>query len=139
MNTLRHLAALSALELALALAATGACAQFVKGNEAVSLAPDGTARVETPPLPKATLWPPCPATQAACTAVGWRMVETKDGLSECTEFYARPGTCRASTYGLKKRSRQWIVKSKGHWLQCERPDLGSRCISLGALPNSVVQ
>lgn len=135
MNTVQHLAALSAL----ALASSGACAQFVRGNEAVGLNADGTVRVETPPLPKATLGKPCPATRPTCSTAGWRMVETQDGLRECTEFYARPGTCRASSFGIEKRPRQWIVKSKGQWLQCERPDLGSRCISLSALPNTVIQ
>lgn len=135
MNAVQHLATMTAL----ALAATGACAQFVKGNEAVTRSPDGTTRVETPPLPSATLGKPCPATRPTCTASGWRMVETKDGIRECTEFYARPETCRASSFGVEKRPRQWIVKSKGQWLQCERPDLGSRCISLHSLPNSVVQ
>jgi hypothetical protein len=135
MNAQVQLAALTAL----ALAATAAAAPFVKGNEAVTTAPDGSTRVETPPLPKATLGPPCPATRPTCTPSGWRMLETKDGIQECTEFYARPGACRASTFGQEKRPRQWIVKSKGQWLQCERPDLGSRCVSMKALPNFVVQ
>lgn len=135
MKTHLQLAAL----IALTLAATSACAQFVKGNEAVTVAPDGTRRVETPPLTKATLAKPCPASNAACTGGGWLMIETKEGLRECTEYYARPGTCRTSTYGVEKRPRQWIVKSKGQWLQCERPDLSSRCVSTKALPNTVVQ
>ena len=124
---------------ALALTATTASAQFVKGNEAVTIDPDGTRKVETPPPPKATLGPPCPAIRPTCTPSGWRMVETHGGIQECTEFYARPTTCRASTFGQEKRPRQWIVKSKGQWLQCERPDLGSRCVSLKALPNLAVQ
>lgn len=123
----------------LTLTATAALAQFVKGNEAVTIAPDGSSRVETPPLPRATLGSPCPAARPTCTPSGWRMVETKDGISECTEFYARPGTCRASTFGTEKRPRQWIVKSRGQWLQCERPDLDSRCVSITALPNFTVQ
>lgn len=135
MNKVRHVAALTAL----ALAASGASAQFVKGNEAVTRAPDGTVRVETPPLPKATLGPPCPATRLTCTPSGWRMIETQQGLRECTEFYARPGTCRASSFGAEKRPRLWIVKSKGQWLQCERPDLGGPCVSIKALPNIVIQ
>lgn len=135
MKTLLQLTVLTAL----ILTAAAASAQFVKGNEAVTVAPDGSTRVETPPLPKATLGPPCPATRPTCSPSGWRMVETKDGIRECTEFYARPGTCRASTFGAEKRPRQWIVKAKGQWLQCERPNMSSRCISLGALPNLVVQ
>lgn len=123
----------------LALAATTASAQFVKGNEAVTIASDGSRKVETPPLPKASLAKPCPASRPTCTPSGWRMVETSDGIQECTEFYARPSTCRASTFGREARPRQWIVKSKGKWLQCERPDLGSRCVSTKTLPNTVVQ
>ena len=86
MKAVRHLLAL----FALALAATTASAQFVKGNEAVRVMPDGTKKVETPPLPSTTLGAPCAADKPACTASGWRMVETADGLRECTEIYARP-------------------------------------------------
>lgn len=119
--------------------AQGTHAQFVKGNEAVKVMADGSKKVETPPLPATTLAAPCLADKAACTASGWRMVETDDGLRECTEIYARPGTCRASTYGSEKRPRLWIVKSKGQWLQCQLPDLGSKCVSTKALPHSAVQ
>lgn len=135
MKTIRHLLALGAL----ALASTTAGAQFVKGNEAVTVMPDGTRKVETPPLPAGTLGPPCLASNPACTASGWRMVETNEGLRECTEIYARPGTCRASTYGKEKRPRLWIVKTRGQWQQCQLPDLGSKCVSTKALPFSAVQ
>lgn len=135
MKNVRHLLAL----VGLALGATTAGAQFVKGNEAVTVMPDGTRKVETPPLPAATLGPPCAASNPACTASGWRMVETSDGLRECTEIYARPGTCRASTYGTEKRPRLWIVKTRGQWQQCQLPDLGSKCVSTKALPFSAVQ
>ena len=67
------------------------------------------------------------------------MVETDAGLMECTEIYARPGTCRASRYGSEKRSRLWIVKTKGQWLQCQYPDLASKCVSTKALPYAAVQ
>lgn len=116
-----------------------ATAQFVKGNEAVRVLADGTKKVETPPIPGAGLPPPCPAQKQGCAGSGWRMVETTEGLQECTEIYARPGTCRASTYGSEKRSRLWIVKTRGQWMQCQRPDLGSKCVSTKALPFSEVQ
>jgi hypothetical protein len=135
MKTVRHLLAL----VALALAATTAAAQFVKGNEAVKVMPDGTKTVETPPPPSGTLPSPCLAERAGCAASGWRMVETSEGLRECTEIYARPGTCRESRFGTEKRSRLWIVKSNGQWMQCQRPDLGSKCVSTKALPFSEVQ
>lgn len=118
--------------LTLALAATPASAQFVKGNEAVRRLPDGSKRIETPPIPRTGSFSrtkPC-AANAGCHAGSWRMVETEEGLVECTEAYARPGTCRASNYGAKKASRLWVVKSQGKWLQCQYPDLKSKCVEM---------
>jgi hypothetical protein len=129
----------SLLFIALLALASAASAQFVKGNEAVKAMPDGTKKVETPPLPSATLAAPCSADKPACTASGWRMVETGEGLRECTEIYARPGTCRSSTYGTEKRPRLWIVKMRGQWMQCQLPDVDSKCVSTKALPYSAIQ
>jgi flavoprotein len=125
-----------------AIAATlcaDAVAQFVKGNEAVRVIPDGTKKVETPPTTGALLSAPCPAARPGCGGGGWVMVETAEGLLECTEFYARRTTCRESTYGAQKLSRRWIVKKSGEWLQCQFPDLGSKCVSIKALPYGAVQ
>ena len=124
---------------ALVVGSSSAHAQFVKGNEAVKVMADGSKKVETPPLPTASLAAPCPAERAGCAGSGWRMVETTAGLRECTEIYARPGTCRPSTFGTEKRTRLWIVKTGGQWMQCQRPDLGSKCVSTKALPFSEVQ
>ena len=125
--------------IAIAVAPTTASAQYVKGNEAVRSMPDGTKKVETPPLPTASLGSPCPAAKPGCAGGGWKMLETQTGLVECTEVFARPGTCRESTYGAEKRSRAWIVKVKGEWMQCERPDVSGKCVSLKSLPISAVQ
>lgn len=124
------------VSVALAMTTTVAQAQFVKGNEAVKVMPDGSKRVETAPLP--TTGPirntkPCDAT-AGCNAGPWHMVETASGLLECTEAYARPNTCRASTYGSTKLARLWVVRSGGNWLQCQYPDLGSKCVNMFARP-----
>jgi len=135
MKHVLHIASFAAI----ALFATGAGAQFVKGNEAVVITADGAKKVETPPLPAGTLWKPCAASKPGCTASGWSMVETAEGLQECTEIYARPSTCRPSTYGVEKRSRLWIVKTHGQWMQCQLPDLASKCVSTKALPFSAVQ
>jgi hypothetical protein len=125
--------------LVLAMAGTVCSAQFVKGNEAVRRLPDGSTKVDTPPLPSVALGKACPAEQAGCAGGGWMMVETQDGLRECTEIYARPGTCRQSTYGKQKYSRLWIVKARAAWMQCQFPDLGGNCVSTKALPISAVQ
>ena len=125
--------------IAFALALSPASAQFVKGNEAVRVMPDGTKKVETPPLPSATLGTPCPASKSGCAGGGWKMLESDSGLVECTEVFARPTTCRPSTYGVEKRSRAWIVKVKGQWVQCAQPDISGKCVSLKSLPVSAVQ
>jgi hypothetical protein len=120
----------------LALGQTPTFAQFVKGNEAVKVMADGSKRVETAPLPATgpiRSTKPCPAS-AGCHAGSWHMVETAAGLMECTEAYARPGTCRTSTYGTTKLSRLWVVKSGENWLQCQYPDLGSKCVNMFARP-----
>jgi hypothetical protein len=62
------------------------------------------------------------------------MVETKDGLLECTEPFARPTTCRTSTYGAQKLSRLWVVKRGAQWMWCQYPDLSSKCVDMFAKP-----
>lgn len=129
-------AAIRILALVAMGAAAPAHAQYVKGNEAVRLLPDGTRKVELAPLPKTGSAPrskPCPA-DAGCHAGPWLMVETPAGLVECTEVYARPGACRPSTYGKARRSRLWVVKSGSTWLQCQYPDLKSKCVEIFARP-----
>jgi hypothetical protein len=121
---------------ALACGSFTATAQFVRGNEAVRAMPDGTTRVETPPLPATgpiRSAKPCAAADN-CHGGAWLMVETQDGLVECTEAYARPGTCRASSYGKTKLLRLWVVKSGDTWLQCQMPDIASKCVNMFARP-----
>ena len=136
------------LLVALTFAVFGASAnaQFVKGNEAVRASNTGERLVELAPLPSSgpiRKTKPCLA-QTGCHAGPWHMVETLAGLMECTEVYARDGTCRPSSYGTTKLSRIWVVKAGGQWLQCQFPDLGSKCVKVFAppptnLPYSAVQ
>ena len=121
---------------AMACGSFAAAAQFVKGNEAVRVMPDGTTRVETLALPATgplRSTKPC-AVADNCHGGAWLMVETKDGLVECTEAYARPGTCRASTSGKTTLLRLWVVKSGDNWFQCQLPDLASKCVNMFARP-----
>ena len=133
MNCFIYFAAIGTLPLA----AVDAEAQFVKGNQAVAFAADGSKRVEIAPMPitgTARSSMPCPASNPGCRGGPWLMVETPEGLMECTEAYARPNTCRKSTYGVVKLSRLWVVKSGRSWLQCQYPDLGSKCVDMFARP-----
>ena len=125
--------------ITLALATSAASAQFVQGNEAVRVMADGAQKVEVPPLPSVTLGSPCSAAKPGCAGGGWKMLESDAGLVECTEIFARPTTCRPSTYGVDKRSRTWIVKVKGQWVQCAQPDISGKCVNLKSLPVSAVQ
>lgn len=140
MKTLVHRLSL----IAMVIATSAASAQYVKGNEAVQTAITGKIQVQTPPLTQiASRRPPC-AADGNCHPGPWHMVETDAGLVECTEVYARTSSCRSSTYGALKRSRLWVVKSKGEWLQCQYPDLNSKCVPIFArppanLPYSAVQ
>lgn len=123
---------LSSMAAALGLCcAAMANAQFVKGNEAVRMQA-GKATIQTPPVPAKAI-PPC-AANAHCHAGAWRMVETASGLMECTEPWARPTSCRPSTYGTEKLRRVWVVQRSGQWLQCQYPDLASRCTPVFARP-----
>ena len=58
---------------------------------------------------------------------------------ECTEIYARAGTCRASTYGTEKRSRALDREDERRVeaLPATRP--GSKCVSIKSLPTAAVQ
>jgi hypothetical protein len=117
---------------------SAALAQLVKGNEAVKVMPDGSKRVEVPPVPStgpASKSKPC-AADAGCHAGPWHMLETAEGLKECTEPFARATTCRESTYGTRKLSRLWIAKKGSTWLWCQYPDLSSKCVDMNARPPS---
>ena len=113
------------------LLGAAAQAQYVKGNEAVTVSTKGK-KVETPPVP-ASVGKVCGA-EAKCHAGSWRMVETESGLVECTEPWGRPGSCRASTYGSQKLPRLWVVKRGSDWLQCKYQDLASKCVPMFARP-----
>lgn len=111
-----------------ALFGLAANAQYVKGNEAAQ----SGKKVETPPAPS-SVSKVCEA-NARCHAGAWRMVETDTGLMECTEPWARPGSCRTSSYGSQKLARVWVVKRNNEWAQCQYPDLASKCTPIFARP-----
>lgn len=119
------------LACSLFLTGLGAQAQFVKGNDAVRVS-EGRRAVETPPAPR-SVGNVCLAA-GTCHAGSWRMVETQAGLVECTEPYAREGSCRKSTYGAQKLRRVWVVKKGSVWLQCQYPDMASKCAEMFARP-----
>lgn len=106
-------------------------AQYVKGNEAVIPTPSGKT-VVTAPVP-ASMGKVC-AANAKCHAGAWHMVETNSGLLECTEPFARATACRASTYGVERLPRLWIVKVGPTWKWCQYPDLARKCVDMFAKP-----
>ncbi|MEF7616924.1 hypothetical protein V4F39_23620 [Aquincola sp. MAHUQ-54] len=118
----------------LVVVAGAASAQVVEGNEAVRVMPDGTRKVETPPSSAAaSKAKPC-AANVGCHAGPWHMVEAAGGLRECTEPFARPTTCRESTYGSQQLSRVWVAKRGATWLWCQYPDLKKKCVDMNVRP-----
>jgi hypothetical protein len=118
------------------LASAPGSAQFVQGNEAVKVLPGGQFTVQIPPVPAsgaASKLKPC-AADAGCHPGPWHMVETASGLRECTEPYARPTSCRASTYGTQKLARLWIAIKGSSWLWCQYPSLAQKCVDMHARP-----
>lgn len=111
-------------------------AQFVKGNEAVRVTAAGASEPELPPLPRRSSGaaPKVCGANDGCHAGPWHMVETANGLQECTEPFARATTCRPSTYGTRKLSRVWVIKHQGKWLWCQKPELTARCVDMQARP-----
>lgn len=123
-----------AIVVAIACGSSAALAQFVKGNEVNQATPDGTKRVETPPLP--TTGPirstkPCAAT-GNCHGGAWLDARNPGRAARVHGAYARPGTCRASSYGTTRLLRLWAAKSGGARLQCQLPDVASRCVNMFA-------
>jgi hypothetical protein len=53
--------------------------------------------------------------------------------------YARPTTCKTSTFGTEKKTRLWVVKAKSQWLHCQRPRIDDGCVSIKSLPTAAVQ
>jgi hypothetical protein len=91
-------------------------AQFVKGNEAVKVMPDGTRRSRRHrcrrPGPFA---PRSPALQRR--QLPWRRLadgRDADGLARVHRGLRAAGHLPASTYGNTKLSRLWVVKSRRH-------------------------
>jgi hypothetical protein len=128
---MKHVPSSLLIAAAIACTAVASQAQTVAGNEAVRTTGTGKT-VDLPPVP-ASVGKPCAAT-ANCHAGAWNMVETSEGLRECTEPHARPTTCRASSYGTQKLARMWVVKTQGRWRWCQYPDLGSKCVDMFARP-----
>ena len=115
-----------------ALIGTAAQAQFVKGNEAVKVTATGT-KVETPPAQGRT-GKLCRAVDPTVTPVLGAWSRPMRAWWSALSRSRATGTCRASTYGTQKLSRLWVVKTKTTWLQCQYPDLGSKCVAMFARP-----
>ena len=123
MKSSSHVLGLSTPVLVTSRAAT----QFVNDTEAVILRPGASKRAETRPRPAtgsvSTL--KAPMANPTCNAGPWLMVETSDGLVECTEVSARGEARRKSAYRAIKATRLWMVRPGAVWLQRQCPNIGS--------------
>lgn len=103
---------------------------YAEGNEAVSKDSAGRRKVELPPMPVGGSGKPQRLTadpMPVATSPFVYMLETNDGLTECTHPYVRDGECQPSSIGTKKRSRIWMVKRNGKWWLCGGPARSAEC------------
>ncbi len=129
--------ATATISLALLLSSSLAQAQaisgpnvYAEGNEAVGKEAAGNRKVELPPAPvgrsgKPQLLNPTPMPVTSSGFV--YMIETNDGLTECSHADIRSGECQPSTIGTKKRSRIWVVKRNAKWWLCGSPARSAEC------------
>ncbi len=104
-------------------------------NEAVRLV-NGKRVVQLPPLnpynPKQYV---APASSYVMRVQAF-MIETQEGLVQCTvPFFAKVG-CEPSTFGQVKRSRTWIVLRAGRWDACIGIDKPTKCREIYPKPGS---
>ena len=129
MNRLTPIAAIGVL---FAFAATTTQAQTsgaaFPGNEAVQIV-NGKRVVEAPPLTATAqryvkgggkLPPPAAAGEVF-------MIESPEGLVECSGTYLSGTGCVPSTLGKTKRPRFWTVKLNGAWLNCDSRAASRKC------------
>ena len=108
-----------------------------QGNEAVQLMPDGTKRVETPPLPTTGPIQVDQALRRGRELPWWRLAdafETQDGLLGARKRTRDRAPAVRIDHGTTRLLRLWVVKSGGAWLQCQLPDIASRCVNMAARP-----
>lgn len=108
-------------------AAQAALGPTVAYNEAVRVV-GGKRVVQLPPPSKYT--PPGWSVTKPGNHYGGSspyMVETVDGLMQCTVPFYHPVGCEPSTYGTQRKLRTWIVLREGQWEGCIGIDQPKRC------------
>lgn len=120
----------AAIGLLFAVAATHAqpAGSAFPGNEAVRVV-NGKRVVEAPPLTATAqryvkgggkLPPPSAAGEVY-------MIESPEGLVECSGTYLSSTSCIPSTLGKTKRPRFWTVKLSGAWVHCDSRASSRKC------------
>lgn len=99
---------------------------------------DGTERILLPPRPvksngKPVAEPsplrPIPAGGSSEVVRGLFMIQTQTGLIECSNAWVVESACRASSIGVLKAGRTWVVRRGGAWQHCAGPSTTARCWS----------
>lgn len=129
---MKRLTPIAAFGVLFALATTTIHAQpagpAFPGNEAVQIV-NGKRVVEAPPLTATAqryvkgggkLPPPSAAGEVF-------MIESPEGLVECSGTYLSSTGCVPSTLGKTKRPRFWVVKLNGAWLNCDSRAQSRKC------------
>ena len=114
--------------LLLSLAAISAERYLPEANEIFTTDKDGVKRIMLPPVPVDRNGKRVVAkAKPLAAAVYLYMIQTFDGLVECSEPAIEQGACRPSSIGSYVSYRTWVVRRSGKWLHCDGPGRQAKC------------
>jgi hypothetical protein len=106
-------------------AALGQTLSRAEKNEVFYTDKDGKKRVALMPMAPGQQRPRHPRPMPTGKLPEVYMIETEEGLRECSDLWRT--TCQSSTYGVELRGRRWVVRRGGAWLICNGPEVTAEC------------
>ena len=127
-DVILHHLFVAAVLLLVSLAAISAERYLPEGNEIFYIDKEGVKRIMLPPpLIDRTGKRVVPKAKPLDKAVYLYMIQTFDGLIECSEPAIEQGACRPSSIGNYVSYRTWVVRRSGKWLHCDGPSRQAKC------------
>ena len=127
-DVILHHLFVAAVLLLVSLAAISAERYLPEANEIFTTDKDGVKRIMLPPVPVDRNGKRVVAkAKPLAAAVYLYMIQTFDGLIECSEPAIEQGACRPSSIGNYVSYRTWVVRRSGKWLHCAGPAKDAKC------------
>ena len=111
-------------------AATPLPIRSAEDNEAVHKVQGSPAEVELPPGSNQHVSRVVPIRDSTVLRY---MIQTNDGLVECSGRVYRIGECAPAGSIKRPAPRQWIVKRHGTWWRCASPSANAKCAGINEL------